>query len=231
MKTRACLLATTVVLTGGVGAAGLVPSALAAHAKPVCNLVVDPAGDAEVAGVPGGSGDDILSGDFASDGVLLTGVVRMAGLSANDPEWLNGRAYFAEFTAPGSKDVLFLQARAYPTGVIYSYGYSGVDPTSGVNTSYTLGAATGVVDVAKKEVRITAPVKGFVDGAKAKIAKGAKIGGLGTRVYRQGGQGLVPSQTVGGVRVPVGGLNLLLDEAAGTGSYVLGTASCVAVGK
>ena len=227
MKTRAALIATAVLITGGVGVASAAP---AKKIKPVCNLVVDEAGDANLGGAPGGAGDDVVSADIASDGKTLTGVVRMAGLAANDPEWLNGRAYFAEFVAPGSQDVLFVQARAYPTGVIWSYGYSGVDPTSGISTSYTLGAATGVIDVAKKEVRISAPVKGFIDGAKAKLAKGAKLTALGARVYRQGGQGLVPSQEVGGTRVPLSGLNVMLDDASG-GSYVMGTPSCVVVGK
>lgn len=232
MKTRAVLITTSLLLTAGAGYASAAPKPKPKPkpVKPVCNLVIDDKGDAALAGVPGGSGDDILSADLASDATTLTGVIRMAGLAANDPEWLNGRAYFAEFTAPGSPDVLFVQARAYPTGVIYSYGYSGVDPTSGVNTSYTLGPATGVVDTATKEVRISAPVKGFVDGAKAKLGKGSKLTALGARVFRQGGQGLVPSQTVSGTRVPLGGFNVLLDEAAG-GSYVMSTPSCVAVGK
>lgn len=230
VKARAALLATALLLPVGAGVATAAPKAKPKPVKPVCNLVVDDTGDAELAGVPGGTGDDIVSGDVASDGVTVTGVVRTASLAVNDPEWLNGRAYFAEFTAPGSADVLFLQARNYPTGVIYSYGYSGVDPTSGINTSYTLGSATGTIDTAKKEVRISAPVKGFVDGAKAKIAKGSKLSGLGARVYRQGGQGLVPSQTVNGTRVPLGGFNVLLDEATGS-SYVVGHPSCVAVGK
>ena len=224
MKTRALLLSTCLLLAGYAG------TATAASAKPVCNLVSDPSGDANLSGVPGGAGDDIVSADIATDAKTLTGVVRMAGLAANDPEWLNGRAYFAEFTAPGSADVLFVQARAYPTGTIWSYGYSGVDPTSGINTSYTLGPATGVIDEAKKEVRISAPLKGFIDGAKAKIGPGTKLKGLGARVYRQGGQGLGPSQEVGGTRVPLSGLNVLLDDAVG-GTYVMGTRSCVVVGK
>lgn len=230
MKTRAAVLALALLVPAGAGVAAAAPKAKPKPVKPVCNLVADAAGDAEVNGVPGGAGDDIVGGDVASDGTTLTGVVRMAGLAANDPEWLNGRSYFLEFTAPGSPDVLYLQARAYPTGVIYSYGYSGVDPTSGINTSYSLGPATGVIDVAAKEVRVSAPVKGFVDGAKAKLARGAKLSGLGARVFRQGGQGLVPSQEVGGTRVPLSGLNVLFDEAFGT-SYVVGTPSCVAVGK
>jgi hypothetical protein len=154
----------------------------------------------------------------------------MAALAANDPQWLNGRSYIVDFTVPGTAEPLFLQARAYPTGVLYVYGYSGVDPTTTLNTSYSIGNATGVMDFEKKEVRISAPVKGFADGIKAKMGKGVKLSGLGARAFRQGGQGLVPSQQVGPARVPLSGVNALTDDAFGT-SYVVGTPSCVAVGK
>jgi hypothetical protein len=226
MKTRAVLLATSLALVGCAGVA----SAAAPKAKPVCNLVQDPAGDAGVSPAPGADGDDIVSADIATDATTLTGVIRTAALADLDPQAPMGRSYFVEFSVKGSADVLFVSARTYPTGTKFVYGYSGVDPNTGVNTSYTLGDATGVIDAAKKEVRISAPVKGLVDGAKAKLAPGAKLTALGAKVYRQGGQGLVPSQQVGPARVPLGGFNLLFDDAAG-GSYVMGTPSCVVVGK
>ena len=228
MKTRAAVLALSLLVPAGAGVAAAAPKPK--PVKPVCNLVTDPAGDAEVNGAALSEGDDTIGGDIASDGVTLTGVIRMAGLAANDPQWLNGRSYLLEFAAPGVAEPLFLQARAYPTGTVFSFGYSGVDPVLPINTSYSLGAATGVVDLEKKEVRISAPVKAYADAGKAGIKKGAKLSGLVTRVYRQGGQGLVPSQQVGPARVPLSGLNLLTDEGFGT-SYVVGTPSCVALGK
>lgn len=233
MKTRATLLATALLLTAGAGYASAAPKPKPKPLKPVCNLVVDDKGDAGVSGaVPGADGDDIISADIASDGTTLTGVIRTVGLAAVDPQAPMGRSYFVEFTAPGSADVLFLSARTYPTGTKFVYGYSGVDPNTTVNTSYTLGEASGTVDLEKKEVRISAPVKGFVDGAKAKLGKGAKLGTLGAKVYRQGGQGLVPSQNAPtGQRIPLGGFNLLFDDAVGATTYAIGHPSCVAVGK
>ncbi|MCU1590343.1 MAG: hypothetical protein JWP11_1599 [Frankiales bacterium] len=228
MKTRATLIATSLLLLTVAGYASAAP---AKPAKPVCNLVTDPKGDAGVSGKAGADGDDIVSADIASDGKSITGVVRTAALAAVDPQAPLGRSYFVNFSAPGSADVLFLSARTYPTGTTFVFGYSGVDPTSGVNTSYTLGQATGAVDTAKGEVRITAPISGFVTGAKAKLAPGAKLSGIGAQVYRIFGQGVVPSQTAPtGQRIPIGGLNLLFDDAVG-GPYLMGTPSCVAVGK
>jgi hypothetical protein len=226
MKARSTLIAASLLALAAAGHASAAP----AKAKPVCNIISDPAGDAGVSPAPGADGDDIVSADVASDGTTLTGVIRTAALADVDPQAPMGRSYFVEFSVKGSADLLFVSARTYPTGTKFVYGYSGVDPNTGVNTSYTLGEATGVIDVAKKEVRISAPVKGFVDGAKAKLANGTKLGALASRVYRQGGQGLVPSQQVGPARVPLGGFNLLFDDAVG-GTYVVGTPSCVVVGK
>jgi hypothetical protein len=233
MKYRAVLLAASLVLVGGAGTAVSASAAPAkAKVKAVCNLVQDDKGDANVGGaVPGADGDDIVTADIASDKASITGVVRTAALAAVDPQAPLGRSYFVEFTAPGRADVLFLSARTYPTGTQFVYGYSGVDPTSGINTSYTLGQATGVIDAAKGEVRITAPIASFITGAKAKLGPGAKLSAVSSKVYRIFGQGVVPSQTAPtGQRIPVGGLNLLLDDAAG-GSYVMSTPSCVVVGK
>ncbi len=232
MKTRATLLATSLLLTAGAGYASAAPKPRPKPkpVKPVCNLVIDDKGDSTYNNVPGSASDDIVSADVASDGVTITGVVRVAGLTTPDPQAPFGRAFFAEFTAAGSADVLFLSARTYPQGTQFVYGYRGVDPTSGLNTSYTLGAANGVVDTAKGEVRISTPVKGFVDGAKAKLAMGSKLSALTATTWRMAGQGFVPSQSVGGTRVPLGGLLLPFDDATG-GTYVVGTPSCVAVGK
>ena len=227
MKTRALLLSSSLVLLGCAGVATAAPKA-----KPVCNLVADAKGDASYNNVPGADGDDIVSADVASDATTITGVLRVAGLSAQDPQAPLGRNYEVLFTAPGSADLLFLSARTYPQGTKFIYGYQSADPTSGVTTNYMLGDATGVVDTAKGEVRISTTIKSYVDGAKAKLAPGAKLAGLTAEVDRIVGQGFVPSQSPapGAPRVPLGGLLLPFDDAAG-GKYVMGTPSCVAVGK
>ena len=227
MKTRALLLCTSLALVGCAGVASAAPKA-----KPVCNLITDAAGDAGYNNVPGGDGDDIVSADLATDATTVTGVVRVAGLSTPDPEAPLGRNYTVLFTAPKSADLLFMSARTYPQGTKFIYGYQAEDPNTGVTTNYALGDAAGVVDTAKGEIHISVPVKGFVDGAKAKLAPGTKLAGLSATVERIVGQGFVPSQSPapGAPRVPLGGFLLAFDDAAG-GSYVMGTPSCVAVGK
>lgn len=227
MKTRVALLATSLLVTGGVGAAS---AASAKTTKPVCNLIQDAKGDSGVSPVPGSDGDDIVSADIANDATTITAVVRVAALTLPDPQAPLGRSYSVLFTAPGSSDLLYVAARTYPQGTKYIYGYQAVDPSTTVTTNYTLGDATGAVDTAKGEIHISVPIKAFVDGAKAKLAKGAKLVGLEASVDRIYGQGVVPSQNVGPQRVPLGGVTLRFDDATG-GSYIMGTPSCVAVGK
>jgi hypothetical protein len=227
MKTRALVLSTSLVLVGCAGVAAAAPKA-----KPVCNLIVDAKGDAAYSQVSGTDGDDIVSADVASNATTITGVVRVAALATPDPQAPLGRNYTVLFSAPKSPDLLFMSARTYPQGTKFLYGYQAVDPNTTVNTNYTLGEATGALDTAKGEIHISVPIKSYVDGAKAKIAPGAKLGGLSASIDRIAGQGFVPSQVLvpGTPRAPLGGLLLPFDDAAG-GTYVMSTPSCVVVGK
>lgn len=225
---RVALIAVPLLLTT---CGSLVATAEAAKApKPVCNVITDAAGDAKYNGnVPGADGDDVISGDISSDGKTLTGVIRTAALAANDPVAPFGRAYFAEFAVKGVESVLFVSARTYPTGTQFVYGYRGVDPTSGLNTSYTLGMGTGAVDLAKKEVRISAPNLAFAPSG-TKLSKGTKLISLTATTWRIAGQGVVASQQVGPARAPVGGVLLPFDDGAGT-TYLVGAPSCVKPGS
>lgn len=226
MNRRAYLVVLPLVLTS-VG--GFLSAAEAAKApKPVCNLIADAAGDATYNNVPGADGDDIVGGDVASDGTKVTGVIRLKALAANDPQAPLGRSYFVEFAVKGAEAVLFVNARTYPTGTLFTYGYRGIDPNSGIGTSYSLGAATGVVDLAKGEIRITAPNAGFAPSG-SKLPKSSKLTGLAATSWRMAGQGLVPSQQVGPARVPLGGVQMMFDDGAG-GSYTVGAPSCVKPG-
>src|SRR3982751_4828473 len=101
MKTRVALLATSLLVTGGIGAASTASAkpAKAKAVKPVCNLVQDAKGDAGANNIPGADGDDIVSADVASDATTLTGVIRLAALQANDPQAPFGRNYSVLFTA------------------------------------------------------------------------------------------------------------------------------------
>ena len=230
MKVRTCLVLVPLLALGG-GAA----SAQAAVApRKVCKIVVDPAGDAGVSPVttgpkaPASQNEDITSADLSSDGRTLTGVIRTAGLTVPDPMAPLGQGFYIEFAAKGVANVLFLAARTYPQGTTFVYGYSAPDPTSGLTTSYTIGTAKGVVDTAKKEVRISAPNAGFAK-AGTKLPKGVKLSSVAVKTQRILGQSVVPSQSVAGTRVPVGGLLLTVDDATGS-NYVVGTPSCVRPG-
>ena len=225
MKVRAAVLAVALLPLAATTSALAVTKPAP---KQVCHIVTDATGDASYNNVPGDGNDDIVSGDLASDGKTLTVVLRLAALAEPDPTSPFGQGFFMRFNAKGSDNQLFMSARTFPTGTAFAYGYSGADPTSGINTSYTLGAATGVIDTAKKEVRISAPNAAF-SAAGVKLLKGTKLTLPSAETYHIVGQGLVPSQSVGGQRVPIGGLLLQFDGATGK-SYVIGTPSCVKLG-
>lgn len=209
-----------------ITALGAVPASAAAKPKPVCKIIVDETGDAKSANVPGDDSVDIVGGDFASNGKQVTGIIRLKALTKTNPQSPLGQAYFVSFKVKGSEDTLTLSAGLYPTGDQFSYGYQGVDPVSGVNTSYTLGNATG--KIVGNEIRITAPISKF---PQAKFLKnGNKVTTLAADARRVYGQRLVPSQQVGPARAPLGGVTLTFDDAVGR-QYTLGARSCVAIGK
>lgn len=202
------------------------PAAAAAKPKPVCNLIFDDAGDATASTVPGDDSVDIVGGDFASNGKQLTGIIKLKALANPNPQSPLGQAYFITFNLKGTADTLTLSAGLYPTGNQFSYGYQAVDPNTTVNTSYTLGNATG--KIVGNEIRITADIAKF---PQAKFLKnGNRVTTLAADARRVYGQRVVPSQQVGPARAPLGGLTLTFDDATGK-PYVLGARSCVAIGK
>jgi hypothetical protein len=226
MKVRAIVLVFSLLPLGAATSALAVTKP---KVKPVCQIIKDGSGDAAYNGVlPGDGNDDVVSGDLASDGKTVTGVIRLAALAQPDPMAPFGQGFFVRFTPKGTDKVLFVSARTYPQGTAFVYGYAAPDPNTGVNTSYTLGTATGVVDTAKKEVRVSAPAAGF-SAAQVKLVKGLKLLSPTADTWRLVGQGLVPSQEVGGTRVPLGGVLLPFDDATGP-AYVIGTPSCVKLG-
>jgi hypothetical protein len=196
--------------------------------KPVCNLVVDDKGDATASTVPGDTSVDIVGGDFASNAKQITAIIRVDKLVNPNPQAPLGQSYFATFTVKGLADTLTLSAGLYPTGNQFQFGYQAKDPKTDVNTSYTLGDATGSVDLAKGELRISADIAKFPQAKSLKV--GGQVTALGLEARRVYGQRKVPSQdTPAGVRVPLGGVTLTFDTAAGK-KYTLGAPSCVKVG-
>lgn len=212
MSARALRVAVTAAFSLSLVAAG---GALAAPPKPTCNLVQDLKGDGtgfiftDDDYLPNNPQLDLVTGDIASDGKIITAVIRTDELALSDPNSPTGRAYYANFTVGDA--TLYLSA---------SLDRSGAGSFSGgfiENRRSSLGAATGVVDPDKKEIRISAPVSLFAE--KAAIKKGVKIQNLNLLAQRflgvSGVAGVTPSA----------------DAAEGGKTYTVGTKSCVAVGK
>jgi hypothetical protein len=219
-------LATGLATACTIAVVGVVPAS-AAPAKPkACNLIVDDKGDSAASAVPGDESVDILSGDLASNAKTVSGAIRLSKLTNPNPQAPFGQVYFILFSVKGSPDTLTLSATLSPAGTQFKYGYEGVDPNTGVNTSYTLGDAQGTVS--GNEIRIWADIAKF---PQAKLIKpNVKTTLLEAEARRMYGQRFVPSQEAGGVRVPLGGVTLVFDEAAGK-SYYFGQSSCLPVGK
>ena len=196
------------VVAGGAAVAAPKP-------KPVCNLVIDAKGDGtgflmtDADYLPNDPNLDLVSGDIASNAKLVTAVIRTDAQALSDTNAPTGRAYYANFVVGEAE--LFLSAALDGAGAAtYSAGY--VD-----TTRKSLGAVTGTIDVAKKEVRITAPTSIFAEHAALK--PGTKITDLSLLAQRY-----VGNRSAAGVTPSA-------DEATGGKTYVAGSPSCVAVGK
>jgi hypothetical protein len=136
---------------------------------PVCNTITDPAGDTFAArsqnDPPAGSPTygpqddslDVISGDLASDGKVVTAVVRIKKLSRSVQTSPTGITAAVGFLIGGGDTVVRLQA-VLVSGQADRFEVSAIPPDNLPNQPSTyVGDVTGVVDLAKNEVRITAP--------------------------------------------------------------------------
>ena len=213
MRTRALLALAVLVPPALAGAALAAPKP--APAKPVCNLVVDDKGDTfllrnqEVPGVYGPQEDalDIVSADLASDAKRITAVIRVAKL-AREIATGRGTGYELQFLGDGD-NTLYLSASIFEGDETFSVGFR--DPAA--NTATSLGTASGTFDLAKSEVRITAPVSAFAGQGSG--VKPGKVLTLGT---------VTASRNLVAV-------NVFADVNTGGATYKTGTPSCVVPGK
>ena len=210
MRARLLRPALAAGLLGVLATAGLAGAAPA----PACNLVQDAKGDGtgfvftDEDYLPNDANLDLISGDIASNAKTITAVIRTDALAMSDPGAPTGRAYYANFTVGGKELYLAVRLDASGNGT-YTGGF--ID-----GRRQNLGDATGVLDVAKKEVRISAPVSLFA--AQAAIKPGTKITDLNLLAQRYigvAGPGATPSA----------------DAAEGGKTYTAGARSCVVVGK
>jgi hypothetical protein len=183
--------------------------------KPACNLLTDAAGDATgsfiAEGLPTPNEDavDIVSGDVATKGRVLTSVLRVKKLSESSLSAPGGLHWKFFFNVDGTQ--VFTQAVA-EAGAAPTFVIGTIDEATG--TSTTLGDVTGVIEVAKNEVRVTAPFSILPATPKP----GSKITSLEPNAGRY----------VNAVAVSFSDST---DTATSSNSYTVGAPSCVAVGK
>lgn len=214
MRTRpalAIVLAASVVLGGAATAA---PKAK--PVKPVCNIVTDPKGDTFLLRTQDGAGAygpqedalDIVSADLASNAKKITAVIRVAKLAESIATG-RGQSYEMQFLTNGTENKLYLSATILNGAKTFGVGFR--DATS--NLSSSLGEASGVFDLAKSEIRITAPVSTF-----SGQGDGVKPGTVLTVGDLTASRNIVVA-------------NVFADVATDGGSYRAGNPSCVTPGK
>lgn len=173
--------------------------------KPVCNLVTDAKGDADT-GLLGANEDqamDILSADVATNAKQITAVIRVAKLA--NPDTLSPSGIFYEFSFTGSSN-----QDGHPM-------YVQIDPTG---TVWQGGDGTGVLDFKKNEIHITLPLSYFGTGS-ASVAPGPPLHNFTVYADVDNEAEHVPTT-----------LSVLGDTAGpAKTNYVVGTPSCVTVGK
>lgn len=198
---------------------------VAAEAAPIpksCNLVVDPAGD-DGGTLPHNDSLDVLSADIASDAKSVTAVIKVAKLTATDNNAPSGRAWYFAFNVPGAATPIYLGATVTPTATNFAYGW--VDGS--INRS--LGSATGKLDLAKNEIRVTAPIAAW--GDRGAVKPKSKVTGLRTTSYYfVGAIAPVPATPVTAAN-PGGGSLQPGDEALSAKTYIAAAPSCVVVGQ
>jgi len=205
-------------LAASLVVAGAATAATKPKPKPVCNLVTDANGDANGffvtdTGLPVPPSDDyldVVSADIASDAKTVTAAIRPKAVGA-DPMAPTGSAYYFNFSIGGTP--VYLTAQTDGSGA-WTYNYGDFAGEGG--TRNDLGTATGVVDAAKKEIRITASVKSWADPIKAGATKLTDLNVLAQRFIGVSG---------------VGGATPSADEATSAKVYLAGAASCVKPGK
>ena len=211
----------TAVLAAGIA---LTTLATGADAKPACNLAEDPAGDTFLLryqdqyrpqGAPYGPQEDamdILSADIASDGKVVTAVIRVKNLEAAAPTSPGGVGYTLDFLTPKSEFTMYLRALKTGAGTTFEAGFKEPLPVGVTTVNTSLGTVQGVLDAAKNEVRITAPLSVF--DSQGGIKSGNKLT-----------LGEITTGRIAGPRT------VFADVVVGEKSYTVGAASCVKPGK
>jgi hypothetical protein len=203
----------------------------AAPAKKVCGLVRDAAGDTS-SPAPDKALDaqlDITSADVATDKKNVTVVLRLAALTASDVANPQGRVYEFDFTA--AEKNFIVMGSLLPGGNSFSVFISDThfeEGKSGARAATGIGNATGVIDVAAKEVRMTAPLTVFDPHANL---RSGTLYYLSAWTYRANGMSAQPALEQATIEVTTA-FGIGVDQAWGRKAYYkAGAQSCVRPGR
>jgi hypothetical protein len=205
--------ALALVLVALAASAGPATAAAKKTPPPPCRTITDAAGDSAH-----GNSLDIVSGDLASNSKTVTAVFRLADFTKSNPDAPTGQGYYFDFTPAGAATPIYLSYSITPTAESFNFGW--VDGS----IHRSLGTATGVIDTAKKEIRISAPVGAWTTYGNPR--SGTKLTGITLSTFWVVGA-YVPNPlggTTGGGSLQPG------DDAVGK-TYVAGSPSCVVPGQ
>ncbi|MDP9100988.1 MAG: hypothetical protein M3N21_02430 [Actinomycetota bacterium] len=228
LRTVAVLGLTCVVAASGVADAARKPKPK--PIPPVCNLITDPAGNAYAFDPgspvpPQGATDelDVLSADVATDGKNLTTVIRVKKAGTSSTTAPTGMQWQFGFTNQG---VIFsTSVSSSPTG-----GLTGIWAVRTTASNTISGTVTPVIDTTANEIRATVPLADLA--AKASFVPGHKLESLTVTtagaviVPDPSGHTLTKYGTLATLQNPVSGQSI-----TGSRDYIIGSPSCVAVGK
>jgi hypothetical protein len=210
------------------------PAATAApKAKVACNIVTDPTGDTfafrsqdGVANGPQEDGLDIVSGDLSSNGKVVTAAIRVKKLSRSVPTSPEGITLGLGFYVGDGTDIVRLQA-ALPTGQPDRFEVAVLPAGSLPNQPANfVGTVTGAVDLAKNEVRITAPASMLAPFGTIKPGSPLTPGDAESAVASRG---VPPITSTPGAPMTTRGP--FADVAVGGSSIKVGAKSCLVPGK
>lgn len=199
----------TVALLSAMAGVG---SAEAAKA-PVCNLITDPVGDADIqSGVGNDSALDITSVDLASDAKNLTVVIRVDKAALKSSVYPAGALKFTTNFTVGDAQ--------YFTSVLSDSDVSGNFGTVGTGSNTILTFPAAVIDTKTNEIRISVPKADFPSPFKTGDVFSAITGRTSSAVVK------IATPAVNG---STGGLGI--DSATSDATYKAGAKNCVTVGK
>jgi hypothetical protein len=210
--------------------------ALAAPVKKACKIVTDGTGDTfavrqqdtQAKYGPIEDGFDITSADIASDGKVITAVIRVKKLTSAVQTSPTGVAFGFDFSTPTAPTATLgsLRAIVFNGGAPYYEAVLKTDVPSGAQNYTTfLATVTGVWDTAHNEVRITAPVSVF--SALGTFKKGVTISPDSDSATSGRPLPIVPGQA----GQPSPSRFVFADVALDGKSIKVGAPSCVTPGK